>query len=161
MNRLRKDINYFIEKMNNDYPIIYLKSLMYELPKLTKKEQKYLLKKINEFNKSNEEIVNKYLQDIDIYEIELVNLKLEHIEIKEYVIQEGDFELSVDENNHHSFYLIDGEGMLGNETIEKDDLIQIKGESVLKLKLQKKSQLFLISTPVEVSYATYSQLQAS
>lgn len=83
MNRLRKEIHYFIEKINDDYPILYIKSLMYELPKLTKKEQIYLLKKINEFNKSNEEIVNKYLQDIDIYEIELVNLKLEHIEIKE------------------------------------------------------------------------------
>ena len=33
-----------------------------------------------------------------------LQLDTEHIEIKEYVIQEGDFELSVDENNHHTPY---------------------------------------------------------
>lgn len=83
MRFIKKEINYFIEQMNNDYPISYLKSLMYEFPKLTNREQTHLYKEIYKYNLKNEKSFNQYLNDIDIYNEDLVKSKLESIHIKE------------------------------------------------------------------------------
>ena len=80
------------------------------------------------------------------------------VEIKEIQLAEGTHILSLDPEMIHSFYLIQGDISVNDQSISQDDFFLITEQDELALKALESSTLFLISSLVQVPYQTYASM---
>jgi len=80
------------------------------------------------------------------------------VEILQINLNQGSHELSLNSNQIHSFYLIEG-GLKLEEANEigKDDFFILKNESKLIVEASRTSSLFVLSSPLKLSYKTYGE----
>ena len=72
-----------------------------------------------------------------------------------YFETEVSFQLKIQKNKIHSFFLIDGHIFLGNKEVNKGDFFTVKGLKSIQLDVKEASRLFEVSSPVSPSYKTY------
>ena len=65
--------------------------------------------------------------------------------------------ISLDVNELHSIYVLNGNGQVNGETFEKDAFIRVEGESELTFDVSQNTKLFVISSPAKLEYATYAE----
>ena len=87
-----------------------------------------------------------------------VKMESEGVEINELSFKTGTYDLSIDKNKVHSYYLINGTLNVDGEKIEKDDFFIIDDQSEINIKAQEDAIVFAISTPQQTSYKTYMEL---
>ena len=58
--------------------------------------------------------------------------------------------IALNETMSYTFYVLNGNGLVDNQTIEKDDAIRIS--NITKLDVDFKGELFYIETPIHVDY---------
>ncbi len=80
------------------------------------------------------------------------------VEIERLSILSGKHDLQLDEEKIHSFYLIKGDAMFGNQSAKQDDFIRVNEESKLSFENEEQLDLFHISTPTKLAYSTYAEL---
>lgn len=83
--------------------------------------------------------------------IELVS---EGVEIQE-IRAKSDFELELNSDRYHSFYVLSGEAELNGLKIVQDDFIKISDEGKASFTNQSGLKLFYISNPKELTHRTY------
>ena len=87
-----------------------------------------------------------------------VRMDAEGVEINELQIPKGSHQLSLNNQKIHSFYLIDGELVVDNNVIKRDDFFIVEEDDKLKIKVTQKAKVFVISNPIELSHKVYSEL---
>ena len=83
-----------------------------------------------------------------------VSLDTEDIEIFELIIDE-DTELNLDCKKYYSIYVLSEKLMINNNILNCHDFVKIYKENNISLKYLGKCKLFIISSPLNVSYKTY------
>jgi len=83
-----------------------------------------------------------------------VSLDTEDIEIFELIIDE-DTELNLDCKKYYSIYVLSEKLMINNNILNCHDFVKISKENNISLKSLGKCKLFIISSPLNVSYKTY------
>jgi redox-sensitive bicupin YhaK (pirin superfamily) len=89
--------------------------------------------------------------------IELVS---EGVEIQE-INANSDFELELNSDRYHSFYMLSGDAELNGEKIVQDDFIKISDEEKARFTNKSGLRLFYISNPKELTHRTYYQSNKS
>lgn len=83
-----------------------------------------------------------------------IQLESEGVEVQE-INANDDFELELQNDKYHSFYVLEGDAELNGKKITKDDFIKISDEEKVAFTNQKELKLFYISNPKELSHKTY------
>tara|TARA_Y100001954_G_scaffold224425_1_gene263813 strand:- start:1990 stop:2739 length:750 start_codon:yes stop_codon:yes gene_type:complete len=83
-----------------------------------------------------------------------VKIKSENIEIFELILTE-DTALNLDSKKYYSIYILSGKISLKEKSINIHDFIKISNETNISLKIINASKLFVITSPINVSYKTY------
>lgn len=115
-----------------------------------------------DYKETEFEIVDKsnYSTKIMLGENSPIKLVSEGVEIQE-ITAKSDFELELDTNRYHSFYVISGEAELNGSKIVQDDFIKISDEVKASFTKQSGLRLFYISNPKVLTYRTYYQSNKS
>lgn len=82
------------------------------------------------------------------------------VEIHRLEFTEADYNKELSADKVYSLYVIDGAFTLNGEAVKKDDFIIVKDATALHLSSESSGTLFLITSPAELSYATYAQVMA-
>lgn len=85
-----------------------------------------------------------------------IQLVSEGVEVQE-ITAKSDFELDLDSDRYHSFYVLSGEGELNGTKIVQDDFIKITDENTANFTNQIGLRLFYISNPKVLTHRTYYQ----
>ena len=72
-----------------------------------------------------------------------------------YFETEISFQIKIEKNKIHSFFLIDGHISLDNKEVFKGDFFTVKGSKSVLLDVKETSRLFEVSSPISPSYKTY------
>ncbi len=80
------------------------------------------------------------------------------ISIQEIMFDAGKHHLALDINSIHSIYLVRGAITLQEGSINKDDFMTVTNESQLSFSSDTNGKLFMISSPVKVTYETYAEI---
>ena len=125
------------------------------LEKTLKKPASYNDHKADEFPVNEK---NGYSEKI--YKGDAAPLKMdsEGVAIKEYIFENGESEIEIDDNMIYSAYLINGEITVNGKGMRPDDFCIIKDEKKLKVKAESESKFFMIGSPAKLSYKTYSEM---
>jgi len=83
-----------------------------------------------------------------------LKIKSEEIEILELKLTE-DIILNLNIKKYYSIYLLSGKISLKEKEINKHDFIKIYNENNISLQIINESKLFVIASPINVSYETY------
>lgn len=89
-----------------------------------------------------------------------INLVSEGVEVEELTAI-SDFELALNKDKYHSFYVLNGSAELNGNKIEKDDFLKMVDEDKANFTNQKDLKLFYVVNPKELSYRTYYQSNKS
>ena len=84
-----------------------------------------------------------------------LKIKSEDIEIFELKLTE-DTILNLNSKKYYSVYILSGKIALKEKEINNHDFIKISNENNISLKIINASQLFVITSPINVSYKTYN-----
>lgn len=87
-----------------------------------------------------------------------IKMDAEGVEINEIDIPKGIHQLTLNNKKTYSYYLIDGELIVDNQQINKDDFFIVEEDNKLEVEVTKGSKLFVVANPLELSYKTYIQL---
>jgi len=87
-----------------------------------------------------------------------IHMESPGVEIKRINIAPGDHKLSLAVDKLHAFYLIDGNLKAAKKEVQKDDVVKIEDESVFEFQNNETLDIFQISSPKELGYATYAEL---
>jgi hypothetical protein len=79
------------------------------------------------------------------------------VEIKQHELLQEEGKLNLDENRIHSIYVVSGELILGDETLNKDDFFKVSGENHLSFKAHANTILFEVSQVEKLPYTTYAE----
>lgn len=85
-----------------------------------------------------------------------IKLESEGVEAQQLKVK-NDFELELDKDRYHSFYVLSGSATLNGEQIAQDDFVKLFDEDKAKFEHQKDLELFYISNPKVLSHRTYYQ----
>ena len=80
------------------------------------------------------------------------------VEIKEITFEAGEHRLDLDSQQIYSGYVLEGSVSIGDNNFETKDYFIADDQHEIVLKSDSPFKLFLISTPGQLSYHTYSQL---
>ena len=83
-----------------------------------------------------------------------LKIKSEDIEIFELKLTE-DTILNLNSKKYYSIYLLSGKITLKEKEINNHDFIKISNENNISLQIINESNLFVIASPINVSYETY------
>ncbi|MBT3611506.1 MAG: hypothetical protein HN522_01005 [Flavobacteriales bacterium] len=83
-----------------------------------------------------------------------LKIKSEDIEIFELKLTE-DIILNLNSKKYYSIYLLSGKIALKEKEINNHDFIKISNENNISLQIINESNLFVIASPINVSYETY------
>ena len=83
-----------------------------------------------------------------------IKIKSEGIEIFELILKE-DTILNLNSKKYYSIYILSGEIELKDKKIHKHNFIKISNENYISLKIINESKLFVVTSPIKVSYKTY------
>ena len=78
------------------------------------------------------------------------------VRIQEISVPDGRHEIPLDESCIYSVYLIEGELSISDETLRKDGFVKIQEEEKFTFRSAGKGRIFLIESPKQVPYTTYS-----
>lgn len=87
-----------------------------------------------------------------------IKMDAEGVEISEMELPIGKHQLLLNNQKIHSYYLIDGELVIDNKTINKDDFFIVEGDDKLELEVTQKANLFMVANPMQLSHKVYSEL---
>jgi len=88
-----------------------------------------------------------------------MNLDTPGVEIKEIGMKSGSHTLQVDSEKVHSLFLIHGSVKIDNEHLGKGDFAVLDDQAEILFIADQESSVFIISSPINVNYTTYSQMQ--
>jgi len=77
------------------------------------------------------------------------------ISIQEITFKSGEHQLDIDTDSMHSMYLMEGDLNLENSKLNPDDFIVVDDLNTLNFSSETGGKLFVISSPITVSYQTY------
>ena len=86
-------------------------------------------------------------------------MEAEDVVINKIELSAGKHELKLKENYFTSIYVLKSTNlMLNDNTILKDDFIIIENEKQLVIQTESNAELFVIETPIKLSYITYNEM---
>lgn len=85
-------------------------------------------------------------------------LDTKNLEIHQWNFDNANFQKAIATDKIYSIYVQEGAVVINDERAEKDSFIVIENEAQLKLENEGAGQLFIITSPKEVSYKTYRQI---
>ena len=133
----------FIQKNSSIFQIWFdpnINKTIYEKPKY--KDYKSSFFKIKNNKKTiigKDSSLKIKTEDIEIFELKLTEDTILHLNSKKY----------------YSIYILSGKLALKEKEINNHDFIKISNENNISLKIINESQLFVITSPINVSYKTY------
>ena len=133
----------FIQKNSSIFQIWFdpnINKTIYDKPKY--KDYKSSFFKLKNNKKT---IIGKYSS---------LKIKSEDIEIYELKITE-DTIINLNRKKYFSIYILSGKIALKDKEINKHDFIKISNEDNIAFKMINESKLFIIASPINVSYKTY------
>lgn len=71
----------------------------------------------------------------------------------------GAWEMKLDKEQVYSVYVLDGEGKVANSSVSPHDFMVAKDEDRLSIDFEGDARLFIIQSPLNVSYKTYAEGQ--
>lgn len=77
------------------------------------------------------------------------------INIQEITFTSGSHKLELEHDQIHSMYLMDGDMLLENRTLNPDDFIVVDEHNTLNFSSETGGKIFVISSLSEVPYETY------
>lgn len=80
------------------------------------------------------------------------------IAIKEYNFLAGSHLVNINADQIHSWYLVDGQVSINDQSLNVDDFILIRDENHIEFKVQSSARMFAISSPSVVGYKTYASM---
>ena len=87
-----------------------------------------------------------------------IKMDAEGLEINEMTIPVGNYELHLDAEKYHSYYLIDGLIKVEENEINSDDYFIVDDQEKISINVSKEAKLFVIASPKKLSYKVYSEL---
>ena len=89
----------------------------------------------------------------------VLQMEAEDVVINKIELSAGKHELKLKENYFTSIYVLKSTNlMLNDNTILKDDFIIIENEKQLVIQTESNAELFVIETPIKLSYITYNEM---
>ncbi|MEM7101861.1 MAG: pirin family protein [Bacteroidota bacterium] len=79
--------------------------------------------------------------------------------IKELTFEKGSCSMELDTTKIHGWYLVEGELMVNWQEMEVDDFALIRDFEDILIETTVRSKVFVVESPIEVPYATYSALR--
>ncbi len=83
-----------------------------------------------------------------------VKIESEGIEVFELTLEE-DYVIETNLDQILSIYILNGDLKICNNKLKKNDFVKIQKMNKIKIKINRKSKLFCISSPLSPSYKTY------
>ncbi|MCO6500443.1 MAG: pirin family protein [Vicingus serpentipes] len=87
-----------------------------------------------------------------------VKMESEGVVVSEFKLEDGNYEINLNQDKIYSYYIIEGEPSFGGNKVKKDDFIIIEGENHIEIKTSSSARLFMVSVPRQLSYKTYLEL---
>ena len=84
-----------------------------------------------------------------------IQLESENIEITQIALQVGKFQMDIEKEFYYSYYLIEGELMIYQVRVSKDDFFIVEDEESLNYEVLVNGRMLLIKSPVNLSYPVY------
>ena len=84
-----------------------------------------------------------------------IQLESEKIEITEITLQTGMFQMDIEKEFYYSFYLIEGELMIHQVHVSKDDFFIVEEKKSLVYEVLVSGRMLCIKSPLTVSYPVY------
>jgi redox-sensitive bicupin YhaK (pirin superfamily) len=84
-----------------------------------------------------------------------IQLESEKIEITEITLQVGKFQMDIEKEFYYSFYLTEGDLMIHQVCVSKDDFFIVKDEESLNYEVLDNGRMLCIKSPVTLSYPVY------
>lgn len=69
----------------------------------------------------------------------------------------GRWEMTLDKEQVYSIYILDGEGKLAHSSVVPNDFVVVKEEERIAIDFLDRARLFVIQSPLNVSYKTYAE----
>lgn len=79
------------------------------------------------------------------------------VKIHRLDFEEGNHQLPIEEHTVNSFYVLHGAIQLNGERLEQDDFFRVKDMDQISLSAEANTQLFLIQSPLKLTYPVYAQ----
>lgn len=87
-----------------------------------------------------------------------LEMQSEKVSIREYSFAEGEHHLPLQKYFFYSVFLISGALSLNGNPLQKGDYAILKEEENLEISATRESKLFVIETPLQLSYRTYADM---
>ena len=84
-----------------------------------------------------------------------IQLESEKIEITEIALQVGKFQMNIEKEFYYSLYLIEGQLMIYQVRVSKDDFFIVEDEESLNYEVLVNGRMLCIKSPVTLSYPVY------
>ncbi len=84
-----------------------------------------------------------------------IQLESEKIEIIEIALQVGKFQMDIEKEFYYSNYLIEGELMIHQVRVSKDDFFIVEDEESLNYEVLVNGRILCVKSPVTLSYPIY------
>ena len=81
------------------------------------------------------------------------------VDIVKKEIHVGNYSLPLEKEKTHSIYLYSGKLNVEDQKVEENDFMIISGQDVLQLNVSEECILFMISSPSQLDYLTYAEIQ--
>ncbi len=113
----------------------------------------------NDYTKAEFPSIKKDGIEVKIYKGEGSPLEMDTkgVEIKELKLDKGSHRLKLDNSKTNSFYLIEGEVIINQNTMDVDDFLIASEMEEVTLEVKKDSIMFIISSPSNLDYMTYAE----
>jgi quercetin 2,3-dioxygenase len=90
-----------------------------------------------------------------------ITMEAPGVTIREYAFGQGEHVVLVEEDKVYSFYLVEGNIETPAGSMNKNDFALVKGEWEFRFTSPAAGKLFMIETPAEVPYKTYSAMHSN
>ena len=84
-----------------------------------------------------------------------IRLESEKIQIDEIALQVGKFQIDIEKEFYYSFYLIEGELMICQVSVSKDDFFIVENEDTFNYEVLVNGRMLCVKSPVNLSYPVY------
>ena len=89
-----------------------------------------------------------------------VKMESEGITIERWTVEPGSHSIKLQENLFYSVYNLNNSYKMDDKLVQKDDFIIINSELNIDLITESNIELFVISSPVQISHPTYASMYA-
>ncbi|MGE0562350.1 MAG: pirin family protein [Flavobacteriales bacterium] len=88
-----------------------------------------------------------------------LKMDAEGVVISKIEISKGTHTLTLKNTSYYSIYVLNSNGLTLNEqTLNNDDFVKLENEEQLVLTTNSDSEIFVIETPIKLSYVTYQEM---